>query len=373
MRITFVLPPVNMSGGIKVVAIYAKLLKEKGHDVFLISSPPRVVPLRRKIKALIKNGRWPVEPIKASHFDYSGLNVHVLDCHRAPTDGDVPTADIIIATWWETAEWVNALSHTKGVKVYFIQGHEIYSYLPLARCQATYKMPLHKIVVGSWLRKVMLTEYGDAVVDLVPNSVDHNQFFAAPRGKQPVPTLGFLYSPTKIKGVEVTLTAISSLRDRFPNLRVIAFGVHVPEFEPGFDSRIEFHHFPPQENIRSLYAQCDVWVTASRMEGFNLPAIEAMACRTPVVSTKTGWPEEVIVNGENGFLVDVDDVAALVKSTASVLSFEDEAWHAMSQKAFDTVKNGSWETSTNLFEKALRHACHRARSGELSSALSLVD
>ena len=42
------------------------------------------------------------------------------------TDVDVPDGDLIIATWWETAEWVNALSPNKGAKVYFIQHHEIF-------------------------------------------------------------------------------------------------------------------------------------------------------------------------------------------------------------------------------------------------------
>ena len=37
MRITFILPSVNMSGGIKVIATYASALVEMGHDVCLVS------------------------------------------------------------------------------------------------------------------------------------------------------------------------------------------------------------------------------------------------------------------------------------------------------------------------------------------------
>lgn len=55
-----------------------------------------------------------------------------------------------------------------------------------------------------------------------------------------------------------------------------------------------------------------MWVTTSRSEDFNLPAMEAMASRAPVVATKTDWPEEAISNELNGYLVDVDDVAGLV-------------------------------------------------------------
>ena len=127
-----------------------------------------------------------------SHLDGSGLDHHVLDRWRPVTDVDVPDGDVVIATWWETAEWVNALSPNKGAKVYFIQHHEIFPYLPVERCEATYRMPLHKIVVARWLQQVMSTRYGDEIVDVVPNSVDRTQFFAADRGKQSTPTVGVL-------------------------------------------------------------------------------------------------------------------------------------------------------------------------------------
>ncbi len=117
--------------------------------------------------------------------------------------------------------------------------------------------------------------------------------------------------------------------------------------------------------IRDLYARCDVWVTASRSEGFNLPAMEAMACRTPVVATRTGWPEEAVVTGKNGVLVDVDDVAGLAQGVEWVLSRDDTAWRALSQNACATVASSSWQHSTEMFEEALRHACRRAARGEI--------
>jgi glycosyltransferase involved in cell wall biosynthesis len=354
-----------MSGGIRVSSIYAKTLEARGHDVFLVSLPPKSLSLRQKLKAILKGQGLSPSLHSASYFDNSDLNLHILDCHRPPSNADIPDADVVIATWWETSEWVNALSDSKGAKVYFIQHHEVHSHLPIARCRATYTLPLHKIVIAKWLENVMRTEYGDTVVDLVPNSVDHSQFFAVQREKQPVPTIGFLYAPVEFKGVNITLKAIELLYQRFPRLRVIAFGSESPEGVFDFDSRIEFNYLPDQNFIKNLYAQCDVWVTASRTEGCNLTAMEAMACRTPVVSTKAGWPEEAIVNGANGFLVDVDDFQSLSNSVAAVILSSDEVWRGMSENAFDTVKDSSWQESTDLLEKALQHACQRAKDGQI--------
>lgn len=365
MRITFVLPTVSMSGGIRVIAIYAKALSDKGHDVFLVSPPPQQQSLRAKIKSFMTGKGWPKVELPESHLDGLGLEHKVLPEYRQIVDGDIPDADVVIATWWETAEWVAQLSETKGAKVYFIQGHEIFDFLPIERCKATYKLPLHKIVIAQWLADVMKNDYGDTDVDIVPNSVDHNQFFSSPRDKQPVPTIGFLYSHAALKGVDITLQAMKMLKMLMPNLRVISFGAYPLRENVLWDKCYEFYYSPKQEEIRKLYSQCDVWVTASRTEGFNLPAMEAMACRTPVVSTMTGWPVEAIVNGQNGFLVEIDDVDGLVNSISRVLSTAHEEWKEFSLNAFRTVENSSWEVSSTLFEKALMRGIERKQSGEM--------
>lgn len=365
MRITFILPTANLSGGIKVVSIYATLLAAQGHQVTLISHPPQPILFRRKLKSFFLGKGWPPNRSQQiSQLDGLGLDHRVIDRYRPITDRDVPDADVVIATWWETAEWVNALHAKKGAKVYFVQGHEIFDYLPVKRCEATYRLPLHKIVIARWLRDLMRDKYGDACVDIVPNSVDHNQFHAPPRSKQPRPTVGFLYHEIPFKGLDTILSALARLRASFPALRAICFGskrtsaISLPEW-------IEFTYDPPQERIRDIYAQCDVWVTASRSEGFNLPAMEAMACRTPVVSTRTGWPEESIQSGLNGYLVEIGDVMGLVDATKRILSLSEAAWREMSARAWETVAQSTWQNSARMFVRALDHARLRARQAPI--------
>ncbi len=367
MRITFVLPTVDMSGGARVVAIYAKALVSRGHEVMLVSPPAAATTFRRKVKSFLTGKGWPREARRLpSHLDQSGLNHRVLERWRPVNDADVPDADVVIATWWETAEWVNALTSRKGAKVYFVQGHEVYSYLPVVRCHATYKFRMHKIVISRWLKDVMRTQYGDEVVDMVHNSVDRTQFFAAVRGKQAVPSVGFLYATGPIKGLEISLAALRIVRQRFPDLRLICFGSEKPDADLPLPEGVEFTLSPRQNQIRNLYSQCDVWITASRTEGFNLPAMESMACRTPVVSTKTGWPEEVIESGKNGVLVDIDDVAGLARGVERILSLGSEEWKVVSQRAHETASAGSWEESSRGFENALVNACQRSRRGEIA-------
>ncbi len=363
MKVTFVLPTVNLSGGIRVASIYMRHLTDFGHEVVAVSPPPRPRSLRERLRHPLSFRRTKAA---RSHLDDEGFDHRVIDRWRPVVDGDVPDADVVVATWWETAEWVWRLAPSKGSKVHFVQGHEVFDWLPVERCQASYRLPLHKIVVARWLKTVMEREYGCVGVDIVPNSVDHGQFFAPPRGKKDRPTVGFLYSTAALKGIDVSLMAIEQLRKRFPDLNVIAFGDRAPPGGAldGVDLRVS----PDQSALRHIYASCDVWITASRSEGFNLPAMEAMACRTPVVSTRTGWPEESIIDGVNGFCVEIDDAAALADRTARILSMADEEWRNLSIGAFQTVAGSTWNYSARQFESALgRVAGSNSVMAELAS------
>ena len=123
---------------------------------------------------------------------------------------------------------------------------------------------------------------------------------------------------------------------------------------------------PAQDKIGDLYAKCDVWITASRTEGFNLPAMEAMACRTPLVSTKAGWPEEAVINGFNGFLTEVDDIDGLVDASRKILLATNKIWKIYSNNAYKTLENSSWQASADMFEAALYRGIKRTKNGELT-------
>jgi glycosyltransferase involved in cell wall biosynthesis len=362
MRITFLLPPVNMSGGIRVIAIHAQRLAQRGHQVTIVSTPKPKTRKLHHIQAALGLRRAP-----KSHLDGLALDHRVLESARPIVDADVPDADVVVSTWWETAEWAHRLSPAKGRKVYFIQGYEIFHEAGADRCRETYRMPMHKIVVARWLANIMRDEYADAHVDIVHNSVDKAQFNAPPRGKQARPTLGLLYSDAAVKGVDVALRAVEILRRRIPDLRVVSFGSSQPGAVAG--QLGDFHFDPPQDAIKNLYSQCDLWLSASRSEGFNLTAMEAMACRTPVVSTRTGWPEEAIMQGVNGALADIDDAQGLADAAADILALPDARWRAMSDAAFDAVRDSSWDRSNLLFEQALQRAA-ASRSTDSKEAVS---
>lgn len=359
MRVTFVCPPLNASGGMRVVAIYATWLSRRGHDVTVVA-PAHPASGKWSARAL----RWlnwaPADrgqPARGHYFDDFKGQLKVLGSYRPIRRDDVPEADVLISTWWETAEWAQTFGSRKGTHVHFIQHHEVFDYLPQARVRAVYRLPTRKIVVARWLADVMREEYADASSVVVPNAIDRGLFYAPRRMRQPAPTIGTLFHETPFKGLDVALEVIARLRIEFPELRVVMFGSSPPSAAVENTLRgYGLHIDPPQDHLRALYAQCDLWLSCSRTEGFNLTAMEAMACRTPVVSTSTGWPAESIIDGKNGFLAEVDDIDALVQGCGRILRLRETEWQTMSESAFNTVAEVDWDQSAQLFESALAAA-----------------
>jgi glycosyltransferase involved in cell wall biosynthesis len=354
MRVTFIIRDLGFSGGNRVVAIYAERLKRRGHQVTVVSGAPRPIKLIDKIKSKLRGRGWPKGIGSAQpYFSELGISVRVLSSPRQMTDYDVPDGDVVIATWWETAEWVNTFSEKKGAKIHFVQHHEIFSYLPIDRSSASYRLPLAKIVISHWLEQTMSTLYGIDDSFLVLNSVETDQFFSLPRDKQMIPTLGFLYATVHFKGPDILLAALKEIKERLPGVKAIAFGAERVSKEFPLPDWIEFHYRPPQQNIRLLYSRCDVWLCGSRSEGFHLPPLEAMSCRCPVVSTRVGGPVDIVGEGVNGFLVDVGDAKELAHKALEVLNSKNSDWRAMSAAAEATARRYSWDDATDLFESAL--------------------
>lgn len=368
MRITFVLPHAGLAGGIRVVAIYADRLARRGHDVCVVSTPCRVPSVGQKLKSLLKGRGWPkAEQGGPSHFDGLDVSHRVLERFRPVVDTDVPDADVVVATWWETAEWVASLSASKGAKVHFLQGDDRVGlkYNPnlIPRVERTWRLPFEKVAVSRWVSDQVRSVIGQFPVELVPNGVDTEQFCVPPRGKQPLPTIGLMYSPVAFKGCDVSLAAIAGVRKLIPALRVVAFGSQQPCEGLEMPQGAEYHHRPPQASIGAIYAKCDAWLFGSRCEGFGLPILEAMACRTPVIATPAGAAPELLAGG-GGILVKPEDPQSMADAIMHVAQMTDRQWQGMSDAAYATAMRYSWDDATSLFEKALERAVERAGRGE---------
>lgn len=79
------------------------------------------------------------------------------------------------------------------------------------------------------------------------------------------------------------------------------------------------------EFMAALLNACDIYAAPSRLEGFGMIQVEAMACGKPVISINVGGPKDTIIHEKTGFLVDVAEEVQLDREWVySWMGFEED-------------------------------------------------
>jgi N-acetyl-alpha-D-glucosaminyl L-malate synthase BshA len=112
--------------------------------------------------------------------------------------------------------------------------------------------------------------------------------------------------------------------------------------EMGIESRILF--LGQSDEIRKILCLSDLFLLPSETESFGLAALEAMAAKTPVISSNTGGLPEVNIHGVTGFLSDVGDVDDMAKNAIYLLEdeqrlmeFKNNAYEAAHQFSIEKI------------------------------------
>jgi glycosyltransferase involved in cell wall biosynthesis len=161
-----------------------------------------------------------------------------------------------------------------------------------------------------------------------------------------------MYSQAHFKGCDIALAAFELAAKNIAGLELKAFGETTPSHPLPLPRNAEFHLKPRQKEIAAIYASCDAWLFASRSEGFGLPVLEAMGCRTPVIGTPTGVAPEALAGGA-GILIKPEDVHDMAAAIERVSRMNDADWREMSETAAANARRYTWEDSSRRFEAAL--------------------
>ncbi len=127
--------------------------------------------------------------------------------------------------------------------------------------------------------------------------------------------------------------------------------------ELGCADRVEIVGRVSTAALVGLYRRAALVAVPSRYEGFGLPAVEAMACGTPVVASDAGALPEVLGVAAGGILVEPDDPEALAKAIARLLDLP-EARMAMGRRARARVEAAfAWprvaEATARVYDEVL--------------------
>jgi glycosyltransferase involved in cell wall biosynthesis len=127
--------------------------------------------------------------------------------------------------------------------------------------------------------------------------------------------------PKRVKGPDVLLESLALVRERIAELHVVLSGPARGYVRQGLERLgIPYRHRIVRRygELSSLFQALDAYAVPSRQEGGPKGVLEAMASGVPVASTRVGQAAELIVDGVNGRLVDVEDSAALADALVEV-------------------------------------------------------
>ncbi len=104
------------------------------------------------------------------------------------------------------------------------------------------------------------------------------------------------------------------------------------------------------KDTERILAASDVFILPSESESFGLAALEAMAARTPVISTNTGGIPELNENGISGFLSNVGDVEDMANNTLKILE-SDQTLEEFKTGAYQQAQKFDIHTILPVYEK----------------------
>src|SRR5439155_6302842 len=108
----------------------------------------------------------------------------------------------------------------------------------------------------------------------------------------------------------------------------------------------------PDTQIAALYAASDLFVLASRFEGYGMAFAEAIAHGLPVIGTTAGAIAETVPPGA-GVLVPPDDVAALAQALRRTIANADERGRLAAGARAAAATLPTWPASAKLFAGAI--------------------
>ena len=185
------------------------------------------------------------------------------------------------------------------------------------------------VTVSESSRRDITTQMGVPAdqIRCVPIGVDQTLYRPLGGPRTPDLIMTTASSDVPLKGLVPLLEALAKVRTERPvELVVIGKmkqGSKIPAAleRLGLEGAVRFVSGITDEEVVELYSQVSLAVVPSLYEGFSLPAIEAMACGTPLVATTGGALPEVVGNdGETALLVPPGDPSALADALLRMLS-----------------------------------------------------
>lgn len=247
MNITFLLPHVKISGGVKALIEYANRLHKIGHRarIFIPSKAPKWYRLDQKLRT--RRDGLKILPPETVDWMNNSLSIEVFP-EKDPAY--FPDADILIASAWQTAEFAAGFPPKKGKPFYFVQHYESLWTRDKRRAVKTYDLPMQKLTISTWLKDILNEKHGRKA-DVLVTPVDHEIFFCDAKQWNLPRRVCLLHHDYDWKGYTEGIESIRKVYAQGRNVELVVFGEKIENPKPLFESagfNFEYHYRPTLES-----------------------------------------------------------------------------------------------------------------------------
>jgi glycosyltransferase involved in cell wall biosynthesis len=260
-------------------------------------------------------------------------------------------ADVVVATGWQTVHRTLMLPGARA-RAYLVQDHEA-EFSPTSAesrwADQTYRLGLHCITAGRWLRDLVAQNYG-GTASWFELGVDRTLYAPADVARDDGTVLFYSRTTTPRRAVPLGLLALAELRRRRPMVRVELFGD--PRGAGALVEHTDLGVLPPAELARA-YSRATVGMVLS-LTNYSLIAQEMLACGLPCVELDT--PSTRTAFGEAG-PVELAGFGVLSIADALERLIADPDLRAERRKAgLELVRERTWAAAAEQVEAGLREA-----------------
>lgn len=321
-------------GGVENYVYYlSRELVKSGHQVKVIcaNQPP-------------SKSKETVEGIEVKRLSYLGrlANTNITPgLPLALSDEDCDIIHTHIPTPW-TADWSSFISKLKKkplVVTYHndIIGNGLAHYIACVYNSTGLKLVLNKaekIIItqpGYLQSSAHLTNYQHKI-EVIPNGVDLDKFHPKDgfyRDENIIFFLSLLDEFHRYKGLDYLLNAVKIVKNEISDIKLIVGGKgvlldHYRQMAASLvlEENVEFVGFISDEDIAEYYSRASVFIlpsVSSLQEGFGIVALEALACKTPVVTTEIVGVADDLEKVKGGIVVPPKNSEKLAEAIITIL------------------------------------------------------
>jgi N-acetyl-alpha-D-glucosaminyl L-malate synthase BshA len=227
--------------------------------------------------------------------------------------------------------------------------------------------------VSEYLKKATYKHFDiENDIRVITNFIDLNRFTLRPKDhfkKAIAPNNEFILAHTsnfrKVKRTSDVIEIFKLVSEQIPSkLLLVGDGQDRPIAEQfcrelGISDNVRF--LGKQDAVEEILSVTDLFLMPSESESFGLAALEAMACKVPVVSSNTGGLPELNIQGVTGFLNDVGDIKGMADHAIYILKDKDRL-KKFKENALKRAKEFDLSLVLPVYESYYEEVINRVKS-----------